>query len=167
MADIGFSININTYDANKTIEGILNRLKDATPAFRTIANFMRKKVIQHFANEEGETAKWKALSPVTEALRRKGKKKNKSNKILRDTGDLIASIQSGSGKGSISEADFQHAKIGTTIYYAKYHQQPNNTGATNSYGGKGIIPKRDFMYLKTNDIDELRKILENYLTTGK
>jgi phage gpG-like protein len=167
MADIGFSININTYDANNVIKGILDRLKDATPAFRTIANFMRKKVIQHFANEEGGTAKWKELSPVTEALRRKGPKKKKSNKILRDTGDLIASIQSGSGKGSIYEVDFHHAKIGTTIYYAKYHQQPDNKGATNSYGGKGKLPKRDFMYLKTNDIDELRKILENYLTTGK
>lgn len=166
MADIGFSININTYDVNKTIEGILNRLKDATPAFRTIADFMRKKVLQHFRNEEGETAKWKKLSPVTLAIRKKGRKKSKSNLILQDEGNLVASIQSGDADG-IFEFDATHAKIGTTIYYAKYHQQPDNTGATNSYGGKGILPKRDFMYLKTNDIDELRKILENYLTTGK
>jgi len=164
MADIGISININTYDATGAIQEVINRLENAKPAFKTIANFMRKKVIEHFANEEGETAKWKKLSPVTEALRRKGKKKKYGNKILRDTGDLINSIQRGGASG-IFESDFQHAKVGTTIFYAKYHQQPDNAGGTNSKKGK--LYKRDFMYLKSNDIDELKKILEIYITKGK
>lgn len=166
MAEIGVVININTFDASNEVQNILKRLKDASKAFKTIANFMRKKVIVHFRDQEGETAKWKALSPVTEALRRKGPKKGLGNQILRNTGNLFNSIQNG-GSDGIFEFDATHAKVGTTIHYAKYHQQPDNKAGTNSYSGKNIIPKRDFMYLKADDITELKEILTLYLTKNK
>ncbi len=160
MAKNGLSFNFD-FDGKETlnaIQDIIEKLKNPEMAFRSIANFMRSRVIEHFRQNQGSTAQWKPLSPVTIALRKKGPKKSNSTQILRDTGDLLNSIQG--GPGSIFEVKSNYAKVGTTISYAVYHEQPDNKGGTNSFGGKRIIPKRDFMFLSSDDIDSLKEILE-------
>ncbi len=156
------TLKLNAVDGYKEIDNILTRVKDAKIVMKSIMNFMRSKVIDHFRNEEGSTGKWQSLSPVTIALRRKGKGTG-GPKILQDTGDLLNSIQGGTG--GVSEYTSKYAKVGTTIFYAKFHEQPDNSGPTNSK--KGILPKRDFMFLKTSDIEEMKKIISIYFLNGK
>jgi len=81
------TLKLNAVDGYKEIDNILTRVKDAKIVMKSIMNFMRSKVIDHFRNEEGSTGKWQSLSPVTIALRRKGKGTG-GPKILQDTGDF-------------------------------------------------------------------------------
>ena len=61
-----------------------------------------------------------------------------------------------------------HAKVGTTIKYAKYHQHPDYPDApTNSLNAKKKIPKRDFIYISTKDKERLKAIIQKYIAGGK
>ena len=169
MANNGISFNFDTEgleETRKNIKDMLNRLQNPENGFKVIANYMRSKVIDHFRNEQGKTAKWKELSPVTIALRLHANGKDKEGKkisnvdILRDTGNLYNSIQGNSAE-SITRITKTYVEIGTTTFYAVYHEQPDNSGGTNSYSGKKIIPKRDFMYLSNQEIEDMKTILEN------
>ena len=169
MADNGISFNFDSEgieETRKQINNILINLQNPADGFKIIANFMRSRVIEHFRSQKGKTAAWKPLSPVTIALRKQGSGKDKQGKkissvdILRDTGNLYNSIQGRSG-ASITRITKEYVEVGTTIFYAVYHDQPENSGGTNSYSGKRIIPKRDFMYLSNQEIDDMKTILEN------
>lgn len=163
MAKNGLSFNFDfeASDSIKTIENILRNLKDAEVGFKSIAHYMQSRVIEHFRQNQGSTKQWEKLSDVTIALRLRGKKSN-PEQILRDSGNLFLSIQRAAtgGPNSIFEYTKTYAKIGTTVSYAVYHEQPDNKGGTGSYSGKGKLPKRDFMFLSTKEIDDLKEIFE-------
>ena len=163
MSGMSFIITMDAENVERNFEGILDRLKSQKKAFQKIANFLKNKFIDHFDRQQGHTTKWKELSPATIKTKKRG---GKDAKPLVNTGDLFGSIQK--GKGSIFEASEHHAKVGTTIPYAKYHQHPDYPDApTNSLNAKKKIPKRDFIYISTKDKEQLKAIIQKYIVGGK
>ena len=161
MSGMSFVITMDASEVNKTLGGLLERLKSQKKAFERIAKFLERKFIDHFDRQKGHTRKWKPLSPATIKTR-----KDKSDRPLINNGDLYNSIQGGTD--SIYEVSDIHAKVGTTIKYAKYHQHPDYPDApTNSLNAKKKIPKRDFIYISTKDKEQLKAIIQKYIAGGK
>lgn len=83
----------------------------------------------YFASNRGpDGVAWKPLSQTTIARRRKGRGKNRSAQILRDTGRLRISVTPGSGgfessaPGAVRLATSAGFVIGTNLNYAASHQ---------------------------------------------
>lgn len=102
-----------------------------------------KDVMDHFKQEIGPKDKWKRLSPVTIAGRKKGKRKGTIRK-LQDTGALKNSIRPRSTRTT--------AIVETSIEYAAIH----NFGGMAGKNKKVKIPQRRFMFASK----KLRNILK-------
>lgn len=118
------------------LQKMRDRASNPNPVMGYIATMMHKDVMDHFDKEMGPNAHWKPLSPVTEAMRRKGKGK-RGNKILQDTGLLRASIRPNNTKDT--------ASVGTNVEYAEQHNE-----------GDGRIPQRKFLWLSKPMIDLIK-----------
>ena len=121
---------------------IIDNAKDQTVPMKQSVQVLQAEVFRHFQDEQGsaggwwEGGAWEPLSPSTIYNRRHRKSKRSfSTKILQDTGALRQSIK--------SYADKDIAMVSTDTPYAVFHEQPDGPG-------KGIIPKRDFMWLSRN-----------------
>jgi phage gpG-like protein len=154
MAGIIFKIN---YKENLAIINSLNdKINNYSTMLKGIGVFLVKFVKQHFRDYQGSTAKWKELSPVTIKARKQGKKKSAGVQILRNKGTLLDSINR-----AIPQITDTSVTIGTAVPYAKYHDQPDNDSPTNTKANK--IPKRDFMFISTNEKQELIKYIDKYI----
>jgi phage gpG-like protein len=94
-----------------------------------IATQLYKSVMKNFEKQGTDVKMWKELSPMTIAMRKKGKATG-SPKILQNTGHLKMSIFPKVGE------DF--AQVGTTVPYAKLMQM----------GGSIRVPERDIYPVK-------------------
>ena len=109
---------------NKKRETIHN----ISPLLKKISTVLYSSVMQNFVDQGTDKEKWKPLSPVTIAMRRKGKGSG-SPKILQNTGFLRRSIFS-----STTETE---AMISTNVPYAIIHQFGLEKGKL----GKNVIVK--------------------------
>lgn len=89
---------------------------------------LREEADYFTTNRAPDGTPWKALSPVTESRRRKGKKSGRSNQILRDSGRLRLSVTPGSGgfasgaTGAVRFAGPRGFMFGSSLNYATTHQ---------------------------------------------
>lgn len=102
----------------------LIRLRNTSTPLTAISILMYKSVMENF-KAEGRPTQWQKLSPLTLALRRKGKGTG-SPKILQDTGHLRMSIYP-----EVNENEGM-AIVGTNVPYAGLMQR----------GGTGYLPAR-------------------------
>ncbi len=143
---------------------ILGAVEHPAPLMRAIAGVMADEVEENFA-QEGRP-KWLPLKqPVNP--RRKG------GKILQDTGQLAASIQ--------SQSDDSTAVVGTNKKYARIHQLGGRTGAhvirprnkkALAFGGRivkkvdhpgSVIPARPYLLVSPEGENKIIGKAEDYL----
>lgn len=66
MEFVQIKMDIDAAKVLGKVKGLMDRLANTKPAFKTIANFIRSRVLYHFDNQTGRTAGWKKLAPSTE-----------------------------------------------------------------------------------------------------
>lgn len=115
MAD--FEVEIDDRALRATLDRLLDRVRDATPAMEDIARALRNHTEDAFENERSPFGPaWDDLSDVTKAIR--AKDGHWPGPILQVTGGLAGSISSAAG------ADW--ASIGAGKVYAATHQFGRN-----------------------------------------
>lgn len=112
---------VKNLDILERVKDRLGVLEDNQSFLKQISILMYKSVMQNFLEEGTDKEKWKKLSPMTIAMRRK---KGKDAKILQDTGRLRNSIFPVILKDRVT--------VGTNLEYASIHQ----------FGGEVRIPER-------------------------
>jgi phage gpG-like protein len=96
---------------------------------------------------DGGRPKWPELSPITIALRRKGKGAGEPQP-LRDTGVLMASIGNKSSIG-IYVLKKDSLRLGTAVSYAAAHQ--DGVKSTKGFIKGKKIPARPFLVIQDED----------------
>lgn len=135
---------------NDTLTPALKRLAanaaDLTPAMRAIAGVLKDNVAEAFATESSPDGKpWLPLSPKT--LARRQRRGTWPGSILRETGDLAASISSSHGSA--------HAIAGTNKIYAATHQFGDSSRN---------IPQREFLGISAEGRQEVLEIVANWIS---
>jgi phage virion morphogenesis protein len=140
-------IKIDDYEVKSALNDLLKKVKDMSPVMKKIAGIMHDAVEENF-EKEGRP-RWKPLSARTIAQRQK--KGYWPGAILQMRGELAASISQSS--------DNDTAMVGTNKVYAAIHQFGGKAGR----GHKAQIPARPFLKLTDDDLDEIKKAIEEYL----
>ena len=126
------------------------------PVLGAIGNAMRESSVLRFRDSTApDGGRWKPLSPVTVALRRKG-----SSSPLLDTGRLRNSLTFAVGS--------RHVDIGTNVIYAGTHQFGARKGAygktkRNSPIPWGNVPARPFLGVSRTDEREINGIVADFV----
>lgn len=119
---IDVTVTLNDAEAKQFVINAGRKIDDTTKPMAQAMMHMVRSVRQNFL-AQGRPVEWKPLSPLTIALRRKGRTKGMGGpRILRDTGTLYNSIQpgrAGSLSGVINKGE---ARVGTNLLYAPLHQ---------------------------------------------
>lgn len=110
---------------------------------------------KRFNDEQSPTGeKWAPLKPVTVAARRKGKRKQRSPKILQNIGTLRQSIRSNGHQMNIYNIEKHKATFGTKIPY----------GPVNQYGSRSRnIPARPFIGFSKKTQGDIPKLFGIWL----
>lgn len=127
-----------------------DRVEDARPAFRRVADDLMGIERQQFASQGGRAHAWPPLAQATqEAKSRAGL----DPRILQATGRLRDSLTGRSGDQKLLITD-TFMIFGTNVKYAGYHQ-----------GGRGV-PQRRYLDLTAMDRRRLVKTLQRELIGG-
>ena len=158
MATGGAGIGISVILDDERVRTMLQRMADAghdlRPTLKKVQVYMLQSIGRTF-DAQGRPTRWAPLSPVTLALRRKGRGKGIQAlgfgtpgapgftefgvpssafgaKILQDTGRLRASVTAVAGGDAVRQVTATTMVIGTRVQYAAIHQvgrkaQPNVT----------------------------------------
>jgi phage gpG-like protein len=122
---LGVAVDFQAVMDDARVQRLLSEMiregRDLTPAMKQIAavTYGDEKDIFRI---EGKPAKWAPLSPMTLALRRKGKRAG-TPKILRDTGRGFASVTSAQGEGAIYRPRPDSLVMGTSVPYMAKHMK--------------------------------------------
>lgn len=82
------TVQIQSQSVQNSLNELLRRTQNLQPAFNAIGEDLKNNVAACFRDEQSpDGVNWKALHPITIAKRR-----NRSNKILNDTGRLKGSF---------------------------------------------------------------------------
>lgn len=137
-SQVGVTIDVRIEDGEvrAVLSGIRGRLKDLTPALRTIGETVRSSVIKNFM--EGGRPAWKPLKAAG----------GKTGRPLLRTGRLRDSIR--------AYLAFRKVKLSSSLPYAGVHQY-----------GRGRTPARPYLVLQKQDVQEIKRFLEDYLTGGE
>lgn len=168
--------------SDQAVRELLTRLQahisDLTPVMKIIGETVRTSVVANF-EKGGRPAKWKALSSVTKARRKGGKKilmvqglagglagsihfTAGKNKVVIGTDKVYAAVQQfGAKKGS----------FGTVTAYIKAHVRKTKSGkkvGVRAHTRKaklpwGDIPARPFLMMQAGDWDEIRREIVEYI----
>lgn len=130
------------------------KMADLAPALRSVGAMLKDEARLCFVEQSSPYGmKWRPLSPVTVAKRRKGEGSGEIQ-ILRDTGRLMNSIAVNSSASSV--------EVGSNLVYAAIHQFGGMAGRNR----KVSIPARPFLPtngLPLEQMTELVDILTAYL----
>ena len=140
-------IRIDDSAVRAKLGGLRGSARDLTPAMRRIAAVLGDVAEEAFKSESSpEGIPWASLKPAT--LKRRRGSANAA-RILQDTGQLVASIQ--------TEYGSDVAVAGTNKVYAATHQ----------FGrGEAGIPARPFLGLSAEGREEIIRIIQRHLETG-
>ncbi len=182
MTGTMMDIRIEDQGVKRLLARIQRRTHSLTPAMNIIGQIVRTSIVRNF-EKEGRPQRWKAHSETTENRRGKGVS------ILREEGHLMNSIH--------SKAYKDRTVIGTNRVYAAVHQFGAKKGSFGAFSITqqvkahvrnvrgvrqnvkahkrtreitlpfGDIPARPFMMVQTEDWDEIRESLSDYLLGGK
>ncbi len=153
MADM-IRISSNSAEIQGNLQSIRNQVSDLSPVMKGISLILLDATEQAFASEGPG---WRPLSERTK--RERAKKGKWPGKILQVTGQLAASVSTGTGHDELS------AWVGTNKDYA----YDNQFGAP-ARKGHGIIPARPFLpmdehgNLRTDTEEEIMDFLSRQLS---
>ncbi len=143
-------------DAGRRLSELAAAGQDLTPVFRNIGEYLVRTTKDRFRNQEDPTGKpWASLSEDYKA-----RKKRNRDKIL----TLDAFL-----RGSITyHAAPAHLDVGSPMIYAGTHQfgAPKGSFGTTSKGRPipwGDIPARPFLGLSDADVDQIGRLVTDYL----
>jgi phage virion morphogenesis protein len=135
------------------LKQMVRHVRDMDEPMDEFAQYMLNETTERFEKEESPAGQaWKKLSPITELAR---KKAGKSGKILQVDGILKNSIQAYTGK-----AEGGLMVDGSDLEYAAIH----NFGGWAGPGRKVKIPKRQFVGVNDDDINEFKNIVADWVT---
>jgi len=137
-AGVNFEVVLQDQEVQHLLRVAISRAKRLHVPFKRISVYMYGRIAKVF-RQEGYPTKWKPLSPVTIARRRKGRGRNAKAvqaalnisgqhgiamgaKILQDTGRLRASVTGARARGSILRITDKLMELGTRVKYALDHQ---------------------------------------------
>lgn len=143
MSEISSFDSAIVNDFFKNIKTKLSQVKNGQKKYLGLLSaIVFKDVIEHFSKQEGSDGSWKTWSPTYKAaMERRGKG---GNKILVDTGRLRNTFKPTNMKNS--EGGFlwyNNAQVNGFPYAAAHDE------------GDGKLPKRDFMWLSNNAMDDI------------
>jgi phage virion morphogenesis protein len=122
------SIDVDDQEVKRSLARLSNKLDDMTPIMRSIGQSLDTHVQLGFRSGQDPYGNpWAPLSQTTLARRRNG-----SNRPLRDTARLQNSFSTQAGKQSV--------EYGTNVVYAKTHQYGARKGAYGSTKRGAPIP---------------------------
>ncbi len=146
--DEPIEIKIDNKELNQVLDKLFEKTSNLRPLMKNIAGIMADAVEENF-KQEGQPDKWEELKKVTIKVRTK--KGYWPGKILQMRGELAASIT--------TKYDESSATIGSNKEYAAIHQFGGQSGKNK----KAEIPARPYIKLTENNLENLKKIAENYL----
>lgn len=127
------SVTVLSDTLTPALRKLASSLSDPTPVMRTTANILDRSAKANF-RAEGRPQKWQPLAPSTvKAKVTKGSQRGSAH-ILRNTGRMIQSIQTRSGR--------YDAEIGAPGVVPAVHQLGTNRAGR---GHHTTIPKRTFI----------------------
>lgn len=142
MAGAIMQVSVQNEEVLAALTSVQNICKDMKKPLQRAGFQAMRSVDDHFTRQMGPDGPWDPLKPSTMARRRKGKK-NRSDKILQDSGTLRGSTI-GRGKGGsnhIERMDAISITLGTNIEYASFHQGPEDTIIKREAGGFSVTHK--------------------------
>lgn len=117
-------IEFRDREVQRMMSGIIRRGGDLRTPLTRLSAHMEHSTAET-ARVEGRPTRWKPLSPVTIARRRKGKKGMGAIggriRILQDTGLMMQSVTA-RARGSLRQITRSMLRFGTTVKYAAKHQ---------------------------------------------
>jgi len=172
----GSAVRVTAMDkgAVEALSGIVDRVRDMTPAMKIIGGIVRSSIVRNY-EIEGRPAKWKKHGPATEARR------GPNAAILRESGRMMKSIAASAHK--------DHVRVGTNTVYAAVHQfgaRKGEFGTVTAHikehvrkiAGKAVkvrahtrqmklpwgdIPARPFLMVQDEDWEEIQASLNDYI----
>lgn len=126
-------LNVDDREVSQLFRQIKNRVSDMTPLMNIIGETIRSSVVYNF-EVGGRPEKWPESN---RAILQDGQ-------TLVDTGRLRTSINYQAGRDRV--------EVGTNVVYAAIHQF-----------GQGRIPKREFLLVQNEDLEEIREATIEYL----
>jgi phage gpG-like protein len=146
-------------DWEQYIRLIAARAKDFNKILLPALNIFGFKDIQdHFREESGPGGPWPERSDFTQMMYLRRNKTNAvydpGNKLLQLTGRLRQSIMRGKSGGAKAIGK-NTAAIQSNVEYSGKHDQ-----------GEGKIPQRQFMWLSDKAVDNINKMILDFLTEG-
>lgn len=137
---------------NRTLDGIVDRVTDASPALEALGDRLARAEEQQFATEGGYgSGGWAPLSPKYAAWKARH---FPGAPVLVRSGDLRDSLTS--RPFGIDVVDRLTAVFGTGVEYAGYHQS-----------GTPKMPARKPMELPDSERREWMKVIQRFLITGR
>ena len=143
---IGASVTVDISSLNRRMKK-LQRGFEPKQLLQAIANAQIKWIDGNF-KAEGIEKKWRPLSPVTIARRRKGPNASISDKILQDTGKLKGSFNTGK-PGNVFKLTNKEVTVGSNVQYAATHEH-----------GRGKVPQRKILPTNATARKHAKKTLE-------
>lgn len=135
--------------AISALKGLLERLRDLRPVWRSLTVYLRRAALQQFASEGGRGgAQWAPLTPRYAAQK---EKVFPGQPIMRASDRLFQSLTDQTAD-SVVEIEAQEMTFGTEVPYARYHQR-----------GEGRNPQRKILVVTEEDRRQLKKIVRAHL----
>lgn len=135
--------------AIKALQGMLARLKDLRPAWRSVLAYLRRQTVTQFATQGTRSGSpWQPLNPTYaawKAVRYPGQP------ILRASDRMFGSLL-GSNNEAIEEMQRQSFTYGTRTPYARYHQK-----------GTPRMAKREILAVTEEDRREIKTRVRAHL----
>lgn len=158
------TVQVQLYDLDKRLSALENKIKGDNSMWAAVSAMAYKDVINHFKTEENEDGQaWEPWSDWTQGFKRpswtrpygigKGKRgfgAPYATAMLRLTGHMRQSI--------VHTNQQDYARVMCPIKYAVYHCQPD--------GGGGKMPKRNFMYLNDEEVQQITNYMQGEILKG-
>lgn len=151
MADKPFTITERgAGKAARDVNQLGRRASDVRPATSAVRTAFRQAEERRF--DTGGAGSWPKLA---EATREWKARRGLDPRILRATGALYRAMTAARAAGQVDERHPDELHFGTTLPYAKYHEQ-----------GKGV-PKRDPIELTSQDRHKITQAIEKYIAKNE
>lgn len=145
-----FRWEIDTRNLTAKLRLLESNATNAGKIMASVATRMHAAVEENFA-QEGRRPRWKKLS---EKYKKRRYKRGYTGKILQASGDMAASVS--------QSHTSNEARVSTPHEYAKYHHGQRMSG----HPSKGIMPRREFLKLTPDDMDDINDRIKRGLTKG-